>query len=271
MSEFPAARSLAACCIVTTRPAAQAQGLKCALEALGAEVINFPVIAIEAASPERLQTLDLGVYALAFFVSPNAVEHAFRIRARAAWPETLRVATVGPASAQALTAHGWREVICPTADFDSESVLALPEFSADQVAGRKVLVVRGEGGRELLADTLRERGAQVDQISVYHRCRATLDPAPLLARAARSELSALVFSASEGLRFFLDITAEAGLALLHAVPCFAPHPRILEALKKAGAARPVLTAPGDAGIIEGLVLHLQQGGRASSGAPRTPD
>lgn len=271
MSESAAAGALASRCIVTTRPLAQAQGLTNALEALGAEAINFPVIAIEAADPLPLQVLDLGAYALAFFVSANAIDHAFRIRPRASWPDAVRVAAVGPASAQALVSRGWNAVISPETGFDSESVLALPEFSAARLAGQRVLVLRGEGGRELLADTLRKRGALVDQISVYRRCRAALDPAPLLLRAARGELSALVFSASEGLRFFLEIMADAGRRLLHEVPCFAPHPRILEALQQAGAARPVLTGPGDAGIIESLVLHLHQGGRAPSGPTRTPD
>jgi len=235
-------------CVVTTRPAGQAVGLVRELAALGVEALNFPVIDIEAADPTALRGVDLAAFELAFFVSANAVVQTLRVRPRADWPASLRVATVGPASARALEAHGFAPVIVPTTGFDSEAVLALPEFSASALAGRRVLILRGEGGRELLADTLRTRGARVTQLDCYRRVCAKLDPAPLVARFERGELAALVFSASEGLRFFLEITGDAGRAMLGALPCFAPHPRICAALLAAGAAAPVLTAAGDAGI-----------------------
>ncbi len=64
---------------------------------------------------------------------------------------------------------GFAEVIAPQDGFDSEAVIALPEFAADAVRGRKVLIFRGDGGRELLADTLRERGASVEYVTCYRR------------------------------------------------------------------------------------------------------
>ena len=248
--------ALAGRCIVTTRPAGQAEGLARELQALGAEVLNFPVIAIEAADPAPLRALNLADFDLAFFVSPNAVEQTFKVCPPEEWPPALRVATVGPASARALALQGYASVISPQSGFDSESVLALPEFCAEAVAGKRVLLLRGEGGRDLLAETLRERGATVAQVSCYRRLCAPLDPAPLLARFTRGELSALVFSASEGLRFFLEITGEAGDDMLRVLPCFAPHPRICAALQAAGAPAPILTEAGDAGIAASLVSGL---------------
>ncbi|MEN3110488.1 uroporphyrinogen-III synthase [Uliginosibacterium paludis] len=271
MSQPAAAGPLTGCCIVTTRPAGQAAGLMARLEAQGAEVINFPVIAIDAADPAPLVAADLAAFDMAFFVSANAVEQAFRIRPRADWPDQLRVAAVGPASARALTAQGWPRIIVPQSGFDSEAVLALPEFSAEQLAGRRVLILKGEGGRDLLARTIGERGAALEQICVYQRSKAALDPAGLLARAARGELDALVFSASEGLRFFLEITGEAGRALLAARPCFAPHPRIVSALVEAGAGQAVQSEPGDEGIVAALLGHFAPGQPAPGGAPRTRD
>ncbi|GAB2896440.1 hypothetical protein GCM10027046_27360 [Uliginosibacterium flavum] len=247
---------LAGRCIVMTRPAGQAEGLARELQALGAEVLNFPVIAIEAADPAPLRALDLADFDLAFFVSPNAVEQAFKIRLPEEWPSALRVATVGPASARALAQQGYASVISPQSGFDSEAVLALPEFSSAAVAGKRVLLLRGEGGRDLLADTLRERGAMVEQVSCYRRVCAPLDPAPLLARFARGELAALVFSASEGLRFFLEISGETGREMLRVLPCFAPHPRICAALQAAGAPAPILTEAGDVGIATGIASGL---------------
>ncbi|MDP5239353.1 uroporphyrinogen-III synthase [Uliginosibacterium sp. 31-16] len=247
---------LAGRCIVTTRPAGQADGLAGELSMLGAEVLNFPVIGIAAADPAPLQALNLADFQLAFFVSPNAVEQAFRIRPFEDWPAALLLATVGPASARALALQGCPVVISPGSGFDSESVLALPEFSAEALAGKRVLLLRGDGGRELLADTLRERGAQVVQVSCYRRVRAALDPAPLLMRFARGEIAALVFSASEGLRFFLEITGAGGHAMLQALPCFAPHPRICAALQEAGATHVRQTGAGDVGIAAGLAEYL---------------
>lgn len=254
--------------IVTTRPEGQAAGLAAELRARGAVADNFPVIAILPAEPAPLRALDLSRCDFAFFVSPNAVEHAFAIRPRAEWPASLRVATVGPASARALQAQGWSEVIVPAAGFDSEAVLALPAFAPEAVGGRRVLLLRGEGGREVLADGLRARGACVEACCVYRRAPAMLDPAPLLAAFRRGELAALVFSASEGLRCFLAITGEAGVAMLAALPCFAPHPRIVAALAGAGARKALLTPPGDAAIAAAIVAAL---GILPSGETRSRD
>ncbi|MDQ7990250.1 MAG: uroporphyrinogen-III synthase [Candidatus Dactylopiibacterium sp.] len=255
---------LAGCRIVSTRPAAQAASLHAALTALGAEVIAFPVIAIEATDPAPLAALDLSRYALAFFVSANAVDQALAVRPRAHWPAALRVATVGPGSARALTEAGFDEVVAPASGFDSEAVLALPEFAANAVAGRRVLVLRGEGGRELLAETLEQRGAQVDQIGCYRRLPAPLDAASLVARFDAEGLDALIFTASEGVRFFLTILGQDGPRLLRDCTTLAPHPRIAACLREAGARRVKLTGPGDAGLIEGLRALLREA------APATP-
>jgi len=244
-------------CIVTTRPAAQADGLASVLQNLGATVHNFPVITIAPADPAPLREIPLETCTLAFFVSPNAVDRALQIRPRADWPASLRVAAVGPTSAHALEAHGFGEVLCPHDRFDSEGVLALPEFSQQAVAGKRILIVRGEGGRELLADTLAGRGAKVLTVSCYRRICATLDPLPLEADFHAGKLSALVFSASQGLTFFLEIMGETGLRMLHELPTFAPHPRICEALRSAGAAWVILTPGGDAGIAEGIAQTLK--------------
>lgn len=239
---------LAGRCIVTTRPAGQEGGLARALQAQGAEVLNFPVIAIETVSPNPLATLTLTDYDLAFFVSPNAVEHALATVAHADWPVGLKVATVGPASTLALQEKGFREVIRPISSFDSEAVLALPEFAPAEVAGTRILILRGNGGRELLADTLRERGARVEQVSCYHRVCGQPDPTTLLHRFHGRQIAALVFSASEGVRYFVTILGQEGSAMLATLPCFAPHPRIGAALHEAGVPSPQLTASGDEGI-----------------------
>lgn len=248
---------LAGCHVVTTRPDGQADGLARALESLGASVRNFPVIAIGPADPAPLRELQLAHFSLAFFVSPNAVSQALQVRPFGDWPAGLRVATVGPASVRTLEAHGFTEVLAPATSFDSEGVLALPEFAAQAIAGRRVLILRGDGGRELLADTLHDRGAEITTLTCYRRIRATLDPAPLTADFHAGKISALVFSASQGLTFFLEIMGQTGADMLRALPTFAPHPRICEALRAAGASATILTQGGDEGIARSIALALR--------------
>src|SRR5574337_1669899 len=146
-------QSLAGRCIAITRPAAQAASLARAIEAAGGRALRFPVIEIaplEDSTELAAATADLERFSLAFFVSPNAVEQALAyVLPRRTWPPALAVATVGQGSGAALARAGLGPVVAPREGFDSESVLALPEFQAAAVAGREGGIFRGEGGREL--------------------------------------------------------------------------------------------------------------------------
>lgn len=250
---------LAGRCIVVTRPREQAGVLTAALQELGAEVISFPVIEIaplDDVSVLEDQAANLPACELAFFVSPNAVRYACEAIVRARWPAGLKVAAVGPATAAALREHGFAEVIVPSERYDSEGVIALDEFRETAVRGRRVIIFRGDGGRELLADTLRERGAQVELVSCYRRRRAAPDAAALVAAFRAGRLDALVFSSSEGVRFFIEIVGRDGTVMLARLPVFVPHPRIGDELGRAGAADIVLTAGGDTGIVAGIAERL---------------
>jgi uroporphyrinogen-III synthase len=250
---------LAGRCVVVTRPQDQAADLTHLLEAQGAEVFAFPVIDIASLDdPSPLQALgsSLATFSLAFFVSPNAVSHTLSTLPREVWPADLRVATVGPATAKALHAAGFEQVIVPTQRFDSEAVLDLPQFGTDAVRGRRILILRGDGGRELLADTLVERGAEVVAVACYQRRKSWRDPSPLFDAYRQHHLDALVFSSSEGVRFFAEISGETGRDMLKTLPVFAPHPRIVDALQQAGAHRASLTGMGDEGVLATLVEHL---------------
>ena len=181
-SDLQSLRPLAGRSLVVMRPREQAESLCARIEAAGGHALRFPVIAVgPALDPAPLQAIvgRLDEFDLAFFVSPNAVDHAMRaILPQRAWPARLRVATVGKGSQRVMHGWGFAEVIAPQDGFDSEAVIALPEFAAEAVRGRKVLIFRGDGGRELLADTLRERGAAGFQ--------AALPLASIVARRAAS-------------------------------------------------------------------------------------
>jgi uroporphyrinogen-III synthase len=251
--------TLAGRTIVVTRPREQAARLLQDLRAAGCHAVDFPVIEIvplEDIAPLAALAARLPEYDVAFFVSPNAVRHALDALPRQTWPSQITIATVGPSSAQTLLHAGFDDVIVPTEHFDSEGVLALPAFAEHAIRGRRVLILRGDGGRELLADTLRARGATVDTVACYHRRRAHLDPAPLNALHAHGKLDAIVFTSSESVRYFAELLGDATRPILSATVLFAPHPRIGEALTVHGAQQVILTGPGDEGILTALYGHF---------------
>lgn len=240
--------------VVVTRPAGQAAHIAALIRAAGGEPVLFPAVEIlDAPDPQPLQALieRLDSFDLALFVSANAVDRALPlVRARRSWPAALRVATVGRGSERALQRHGFPAVIAPRARFDSEALLDLPELN--EVAGKRVVIFRGDGGRELLGDTLRARGATVEYAECYRRGRPTSDVAPLLALWERRELDAFTVTSSEGLANLVDLLGEAGGEWFRQTPLFAPHERIAAAARAAGVRTVVLTGPGDEGLVAGL-------------------
>ena len=255
-----AAAPLAGRTLVVTRPREQAASLCERIRAAGGQALLFPVIAVGPApdlTPLEDVVRRLDDFDLAFFVSPNAVHHAMQfILPRRAWPAGLKLSTVGKGSERVLRGYGFAHVIAPQEGFDSEAVIALPEFAAEVVAGRRVLIFRGDGGRELLADTLRERGARVEYVTCYRRFCPDLDPALLLQPLARGEVDALLLTSSEGVRNLRQMLGEGGLAALLPVTVFASHPRIMAQARAAGFEDVVETPAGDDGLMQALVNHF---------------
>ncbi|MDR2189623.1 MAG: uroporphyrinogen-III synthase [Azonexus sp.] len=251
--------NLAGCTIVVTRPAAQAASLAEAIAAAGGQPLLFPLLDIApAADPASLAAAakKLAAYDWAVFVSPNAVAHALpTLLAHGPWPSGLRPATVGPGTARALAAQGVTNCLAPSERFDSEALLALPELAAERVAGRRVAIFRGDGGRELLAEALRERGASVDFIPCYRRLPPAGGAQTLLAAWRGGRLDALTVSSSEALRYLLDMLDAEGRAWLQKTPLFVPHARIAETARELGLDKIILSGGADAGIMAALLLY----------------
>ena len=246
--------------IAVTRPAAQAEALCCAIEEAGGKAFRFPLLEIVpvtdptvfAPVAARLDTFDL-----AFFVSPNAVEHGLAgLRQIRSWPLGLRVAAVGQGSACALSAHGFDEVIAPMQGFDSEAVLSLPAFAPEAVHDRAVLIVRGDAGRELLGETLAARGAHVEYLSCYHRRCPAVDPAPLLELAAHGRLDALSVTSSEGVDHLARIIGDERLLCLSSVPVFVSHPRIATRCHFHGLEQTIASGAGNDALLRALIAFF---------------
>lgn len=245
--------------VVVTRPRAQADALAAAILAAGGEPLIFPLL--EIGPPPDTQPLEAALahiddYRLAVFISPNAVDYSVpALLALRSWPSGLLPAAVGQGTVRALSALGVEGTVAPTTRFDSEALLELPALQAERVAGNRVVIFRGDGGRELLADTLRERGAHVDCIPCYSRSAPACGAELLLARWRVGRLDALTVSSSEGLRYLVDMLDSEGQRWLAKTPVFVPHARIAENAAALGLDNVILTGPADAGIIDGLCTY----------------
>lgn len=246
--------------VVVTRPAAQAAALSAAIEAEGGTALRFPLLEIsplQDIAPLEDIARRFDDFDFACFVSPNAVDHALGVVLRKrGWPAQLRAVTVGASSEAALARHGIRHVIAPRERFDSEALLALPALAADQVAGRHAVIFRGDGGRELLGDTLVERGAKVEYVTCYHRSRPDADAKQLVDAARAGRLDAITLTSSEGVANLVDMLGADAPEVLTHTTLFVPHARIAERARELGAPNVVLTGPADAGLLAGLVSHF---------------
>lgn len=244
--------------ILVTRPAEQSAGLSRMIRDAGGIPFVFPAIEIKDPSdPARLaDVLDrLEEFDLAIFVSPTAVARAFEyLDASEDWPKNLAVAAVGQGSAWALKVSGIKKVIAPTGQSDSEALLALPILQ--EVAGKRIVIFRGEGGRDLMGQTLGQRGASVEYAACYRRARPDADIAPLLQQHSRQPFSAMVLTSRESLANLQEMLGQ-DWDSFKSVPAFVPHERIAEAARQQGLNSVHVTTGGDAGTMQAMIKFFQ--------------
>ncbi len=215
--------------VLVTRPAHQSVGLCRLIERHGGRPIAFPAMVIllpaDPASAARLlaESWDLVIY-----VSPNAVNFAAVLGT--GLPSAGLSAAVGKGTAKALAAAGVAVDRVPDR-FDSEGLLALSDLA--DMGGKRVLIVRGQGGRALLGDTLARRGAEVHYAEVYRRGVPEGDPAPLLARW-REDVQIVAVTSTELLQNLIRMLGVKGAALLRETPLLVISERMLEPAHQMG-------------------------------------
>ncbi len=246
--------------VLVTRPAHQAQQLARLIEAAGGEPILFPALEIfDSADPSVLHALiaRLDDFDLAIFISSNAVNKAMElIRAKHELPPRLTIAAIGLGSRKALEHWKVEQVVTPRHRFDSEGLLELPEFQ--DMRGKRVVIFRGEGGREMLGETLVARGAQLEYAECYRRASPVVDPSLLLQRWARGEVQAVTVTSGESLRNLFDMLGSAGREWLKKTLLVAPHERIGTTARDMGVERVWITAAGDEALVKGVIECLTQ-------------
>ncbi|TDP71712.1 uroporphyrinogen-III synthase [Roseateles toxinivorans] len=237
--------------LLVTRPAAQADEWVAGLKAEGLDAVALPLIAISAGSKQAALDQawrDLALSRMLVFVSPNAVQQFFAHRPEGqVWPAQTLAATVGPGSARALREAGVpaelvREPAADAPSFDSEALWQV--LSPLDWQGARVLLVRGDGGREWLGERLRERGAVVEAVQSYSRVLPVLDAGQqrLLDEALAAPLAHVWLLSSAEAIGNLAALAPPGADWSQA-RAVATHERIAEAAGAQGFGRVVLALP----------------------------
>jgi uroporphyrinogen-III synthase len=254
--------------VVITRPRQQAEPLARGVAALGRTPVLLPLLEISPLEDDgglRTALAGLASYALVAFVSPNAIEAAFAHIAH--WPQGVDIAVVGEGSRAALAKYGVVEgkvrIHCPQDPAHSDSEHLLRVLDLAQLAGRRVLVVRGEGGRELMPDALRGAGAAVETVAAYRRAVPSLTPE--LATRLRGLLldpNDWIITSSEALRGLVSLvdrldaeSADLRQQLqqqLRQQRLIVPHARILDTARGLGFTRLTLTGSGDERLLAAL-------------------
>lgn len=260
-------RPLTGFAVLVTRPAGQAGGLCDLIAEAGGEAVQAPLLSIgpiEEPSGALALLNPSSAWDWLIFVSANAVRSAIALGGwtgfRTGRP---RIAAVGEATAAALAAAGVHADLVPQPPFNSESLLAAPQLA--DVRGRRLLIVRGEGGREHLADVLRERGAEVAYAEVYRRIPVpAAQYEPILATWPEGRHDAVVITSGEALQRLMALLRESGREGLPRPPLLVPGERLASLAREQGWS-PVLVAghAGDEAMLQILkqLVHARKTGQ----------
>lgn len=248
--------------VLVTRPRTQATELVSAIEDAGGSAFCFPVMDIAAIDENIVaaRVAELAKPDIVIFVSRNAVEYGIR------HTDDGKVAAIGPATAAAIAAAGHFVDIQPAAGFDSEHLLAEPVLN--DVADKRIRIIRGTDGRELLADELSARGAIVEYLSVYERKLPDVSAqtlADLEARWRKGDIGVITVMSVLSFQNLVALLPAWCRGQLESTPLVTPAGRVLkEVLDRYPASRPIL-APGPQAteMVEAIIaLHKIEPGIA---------
>ena len=257
--------------VLVTRPVEQAEVLCRLIEDAGGKAIRLPLLEIESAQvedsgPRRLRQLDHTDWLI--FVSANAVRCAFALLGPQ-WPNNVpmpKIAAIGQATAKALLEKGVTVDLKPKEKFNSESLLAQPEWM--DAKGLSFLIVRGEGGRELLAETLRQRGGTVEYAEVYRRVAPKIDVNGLLASWRRGDIAVVTLTSGEALANLWQRMPDSERELLLHTPMVVIGRRMARQVRELGAIHVFEAEATDADIFDAvahtgkkLTKHTNHGDR----------
>ena len=248
--------------VLVTRPTGQAEGLCALIEAAGGRALRLPLVEIvpvedNRAAADLLNRPDYWDWLV--FVSANAARFALAAGTWAVRPSPrTRVAAIGAATAQILADAGVRVDLIPEPKSNSESLLAAPDLA--EVAGRRVLIVRGVGGREHLAKVLNERGAETAYAELYRRVNTGVDGAACIDLWRRGDIDAVVVTSGEALDRLMELLGEAGAELAYRTPLAVIGARIAALAQERGWRRiEVAREACDPGLCDAIARFYREG------------
>ncbi len=253
--------------ILVTRPSHQAQQQAELLRAQGAEAVLLPLLNIEPlAAPDPVFShakqcvLDLDLYHAVIVVSANAARLGIDL-VDEYWPQLpvgVHWMAIGASTAARLHDYGI-DARHSNSGYDSEALLQAPELQ--QVAGLRILILRGDSGRETLASELQARGAKVDQAMLYRRTRPQLSAVCIESAIYALPLSAILMTSGESLSNLIALAKQVGstegLAQLLQCPLVIPSQRIATLAHEAGFKQVILASgPDDQSMIGALLTKI---------------
>jgi len=230
---------------LNTRPLGQNKGLSQAIRDIGAIPIECPALAIEPVENNWINQLsDLSLIRHAIFISTNAVHYFFdglEVNHRN-WPASIRVISIGKATADALALRKIRVDDVPLSA-SSEDVLALE--SLRDVEKQAIVLVKGENGRDLLADTLKMRGAIVLPIAVYRRVVPAINQQYIQSLWHEDAIDVIVFTSEEAMHNLFCLFGKGAHAWLQSKICLVKSERLATAAARFGLKKIVVSTDGN--------------------------
>ncbi len=222
--------------VLVTRPIHQSENLAKLIREQGGNPILFPVIEIKPLQIDFLN-YNFNEFDLAIFISANAVKYSI--------PVNIESFAVGKATANCLKTAKF-----PAPPFNTEALLEMSEMQESAISGKKIVIFRGEGGRELLANTLKQRGANVTYINVYKRVQP-----PVPAWIHNIKIDLIIITSSEGLQNFMNMLD--GHAWIRNTPMVLISTRIKVVAEKLGIIAPIFVAPkaSDDGLLAAILNY----------------
>lgn len=247
--------------ILVTRAAHQAGPLCDLIRTHHGRPVRFPAIEITGPKDPGLAGKLLGAvgdFDIVVFISPNAATRSVGMLPAGGIPPVVKIAAVGRGTARCLAEAGISVDLIPEGRFDSEALLNSPALL--KPAGKRILIVRGEGGRPLLGDTLSERGAVVTYAEVYRRRCPTVGVSQLLQTWDR-DVDMVTATSREILENLFHLLGPEGTGRLRRTPLVVISGRMRARAKELGCLRVgVARRADDPSVLEAICGMLGKTG-----------
>lgn len=245
--------------VLITRPGHQAKALATQTQYYGGVAIQFPTLEIIGTIIKKviLGVKKLKEYDFVIFISPNSVFNTAETihRIWPSWPRNTKIIATGPGTALALKQHNLPCDDCPEKDFNGIGLLNLAMLK--DINQKKILIIKGEGGRLYLAKGLKTRGAEVNSLNVYKRRPPKMNKDNIPRHEA---VDVIICTSNTGLKNLVGLLYPYWQDILFKKQLLVISPRLAGNAKKLGFVKPPLMSDNatNAAIIQNLVSWREQ-------------